>query len=165
METPDLSPSAELFQPTSQQMSRDEAMRRFNRRYVFLPIAIAALLAFSITLTMVLYVLLADSSEYVITLSAIADSLIILMTFAILVLIGLFLAIVVGVYFQARKQGIAPLRQVQRLFWRLDLLTIRIQRGVRNFVPRLAAPFIYTRARLAYWRVIIYSLKRLFSRG
>jgi ABC-type transport system involved in cytochrome c biogenesis permease subunit len=164
METPDSSPSSEVFQPTPEQIRRDDTLRRFNRRVVYTPIALAAILAFSIVLTMVLYVLLADTTEYLVTLSAIADSVIILMVFSSLVLIGSLLIIVGAVYFQARKQGIAPLRQTQRFLWRLDLLAIRIQRSVSDFVPKLANPFINIRARFAYWRVLVNKLKKLFSR-
>jgi hypothetical protein len=165
METPELSPSSEVYQPTPEQLRRDMTLRRFNRRVVYYPIAAAAILAFSIVLTMVLYVLVADSTEYLVTLSAIADSVIILMVFLSLVLLLSLLMIVGAVYVQAKKQGIAPLRQAQRFLWRVDLLTLRIQRSVDNFVPKLANPFINARARFAYWRVLVLKVKRLFSRG
>lgn len=165
METPDLSPSSEVIQPTPEQLRRDESLRRFNRRFVYYPFAIVAVLAFSVVLTMVLYVVLADSAEYIVTLSAIADSIVIILVIISIILTSLFLATIGAVYFQARKKGIAPLRQTQRLFWRLDLLTIRIQRGVAAFVPKLAYPFIYVRARIAYLKTLFSKIRRLFSRG
>lgn len=165
METTDLSPSSEQYQPTSEQLRRNEALRRFNRVYIYYPIAIVTILAFSIVLALVLYVVLADSTEYLSTVSAIADSILILTISTIMLMIILFLAIVGAVYFQARKARIAPLRATQVLLWRLDLLTTRIQRAVGDFVPKLANPFINIRARFAYWRVLMHKLKRLFSRG
>ena len=165
METPDLSPSTKVFQPTSEQLRRNEELRRFNRVYIYFPIAIVTILAFSIVLSLILYVILADSTEYLDTVSAIADVILVITIIAIMLMIVLFLAIAGAVYFQARKADIAPLRAIQVLFWRLDLFTVRIQRGVNDFVPKLANPFIRVRARFAFWRVLLNKLKNLFSRG
>ncbi|HET6447221.1 MAG TPA: hypothetical protein VFI27_21890 [candidate division Zixibacteria bacterium] len=165
METPQLSPSSKIFQPTPEQLHRAESIRRFNRRFIYYPLAIIAIVAFSIVLTMVLYVVFANSTEYLVTLSAIADSVVILTVTISIILTTLVLGTIGAVYFQARKQGIAPIRQIQRFFWRLDMLTIKIQQSVAGFVPRLANPLIYLHSRFAYLKTLFIRMRRLFSRG
>jgi hypothetical protein len=165
METPELSPSSKIFQPTPEQLRRAESIRRYNRRFVYYPLGIVAIVSFSILLTMVLYVVFADSTEYLISLSAIADSVVILMVTISIILTTLILGTFGAVYFQARKQGIAPIRQIQRLFWRLDMLAIKIQQSIAGFVPKLANPLIYLHSLFAYLKTLLIKMRRLFSRG
>ncbi len=165
METPELSPPSEEYQPTSKQLRRGAAMRRFNRLFVYLPIAIVAGLVVLTILILSIYVLRSDPEDYVIGLSAIADSVIIIILIGLMLPIGLFIALVGAAFFGGRKSGMAPLRQTQRLFWRLDVLGARIQRRVFSTVPRLADPFITVHGRFAFWRVFIRSIKRMSNRG
>ena len=165
METQEISTVREPYQPTLEQLNREEKLRRFNRRFIYWPIGIASLLAFSIVLTMALYIIIAPSTEYLITFSAIADAVIILLSFTIIMIISLFLAVAGAVYHQARKNGIAPIRQVQILFWRIEMLTIRIYGSVSEITPKIARPFITIGSRLAYIRVLLIGITRIFSRG
>jgi hypothetical protein len=165
METPELSPPSEEYQPTSKQLRRDTAMRRFNRLFLYLPIAIVSGLVALTILILFIYVLSSDPQDYVIGLSAIADSVVIIILIGLMLPMGLFIAVVAAAFYGGRKAGMAPLRQTQRLFWRLDVLAGRIQRGVFNTVPRLADPFIIVHGRVAFWRVFFRSIKRMFNRG
>ena len=85
METPELSPPSEEYQPTSKQLRRDKKMRRFNRLFVYLPIAIISSLVVLTILILSIYVLSSDPQDYVSGLSAIADSVV------IIILIGLMI--------------------------------------------------------------------------
>jgi hypothetical protein len=165
METHEIIQAPEPYQPTSEQLSREESLRRFNRRFIYWPIGIATLLSFSIVLTMVLYIILTPSTEYLVTFSAIADAVIILMASTLIVLFSLFLALSGAIYYQSRKQGIAPIRQTQYLFWRLESFLIQIYQAVASFAPKVASPFIAVGARIAYLRVLLLKFWRLFSRG
>jgi hypothetical protein len=165
METQEISTVREPYQPTLEQLNRKENLRRFNRRFIYWPIGIASLIAFSIVLTMVLYIIIAPSTEYLITFSAIADAVIILLSFTIILIISVFLAVAGAVYYQARKNGIAPIRQLQILFWRIEMLTIRIYGSVSEIAPKIARPFIAIGSRLAYIRVLFIGITRIFSRG
>ena len=165
MEIQEIRTAPEPFQPTPEQLSREEKLGRFNRRFIYWPIGIVTLLTFSIVLTMVLYIIIAPSTEYLITFSAIADAVIILMSLTIIVIISLFLAFAGAVYYQSRKNGIAPIRQVQILFWRIEILTLRIYGSVSEIAPKIARPFIAIGSRLAYIRVLIIGITRIFSRG
>jgi hypothetical protein len=165
METQEISTVREPYQPTLEQLNRKENLRRFNRRFIYWPIGLASLLAFSIVLTMVLYIIIAPSTEYLITFSAIADAVIILLSFTIILIISVFLAVAGAVYYQARKNGIAPIRQLQILFWRIEMLTIRIYGSVSEIAPKIARPFIAIGSRLAYIHVLFIGITRIFSRG
>ncbi len=165
METQEISTVREPYQPTLEQLNREENLRRFNSRFIYWPIGIASLIAFSIVLTMVLYIIIAPSTEYLITFSAIADAVIILLSFTIILIISVFLAVAGAVYYQARKNGIAPIRQLQILFWRIEMLTIRIYGSVSEIAPKIARPFIAIGSRLAYIRVLFIGITRIFSRG
>jgi len=165
METHELIQTPEPYQPTLEQLSREESLRRFNRLFIYWPIGIATLLVFSIVLTMALYVILAPTTEYLVTFSAIADAVIILMVSTIIILVSLFLAVAGAVYYQSRKQGVAPIRQTQYLFWRLESFIIQIYQAAADFAPKVARPFIAVRARFAYLRVLILKFWKLFSRG
>ncbi len=165
MDTQEIRTVPQPYQPTLEQLDRKEKIRRFNSRFIYWPIGIATLLAFSIVLTMVLYIIIAPSTEYLITFSAIADAVIILMSFTIILFISLFLAVAGGVFYQSRKNNIAPIRQVQVLFWRIEILTLRIYGAVSEFTPKIARPFIVVGSRIAYIRVLFRGITRIFSRG
>jgi hypothetical protein len=165
MELPEPSPSSERYQSTPEQARRQAAIRRFNLLYVILPISAVSLIVLSTLVILAINVLGVETGEYVVTLSAIADSVVILIMLGAMIIIGLFLIIVVAALVQGKRAGIAPIRRIQLLFWRLEMLTIRIGKRVNNAVPKLADPIIKIRARTAFWNVFVHRLKMLFMRG
>ena len=165
MDTKELNSTPNRYKPTPEQISRREELRRFNRYFIYLPIGFATLISFLIVLSMVLYIILAPSTEYLVTVSAIADAVLIITSSVIILVLGLFIAAAVGIFYQARKNGTAPIYQTQVLFWRIEVFIMRIYRTLSEITPKIAAPFITIGARIAYLRTLPSAVHRSFRRG
>jgi hypothetical protein len=165
MDVQQIRPVKEPYKPTTEQLARDEVLRRFNRRFVYWPIGIASLISFSIVLTLILYIIFAPSTEYIVTISAVADVVIILMACTAILIISIFLAVAGAVLYQARTKGVAPIRQLQILFWRVESFIIRIHNSILQITPLFARPFIVIGGAIAYIKALLLGIPRIFKRG
>ena len=104
-------------------------------------------------------------TEYIITISAVADVVMIMMACTTILVISVFLAVAGAIYYQSRTRGIAPIRQIQVLFWRVESFIIRIYNTVSDISPKIASPFISIGGRLAFIKSLFYGVPRIFKRG
>ncbi len=137
-------PLVELL-PSQEQLSREAALRRFNRLYVYTPLALGALICLALLGWLLWGAIIinwfsdADGVESARALaSGLADTIFIVMALPW----ALFCPVLPLLFFagilRGRKQGKAPLRRLQRLFWRLDDLLHRIDQKVNDLAPRVA---------------------------
>jgi len=165
MEQNDLRPARDRYQPSDVQLARREELRRFNRLAVYWPIGLAFFLASSLVIAMVVYIILAPSLDFLVTFSAIADITLMATSCLLFLVIGLFITLLVGGYYQTKKQGMAPIYGVQVLFWRIERLSLRIYGKVAQIAPKIAAPFIAVAGRVAFIRTYFIGITKLFQRG
>jgi len=138
-----------VSEPSSAQLERVAALRRFNWLYVYAPISIVAL-AITFTIAWLLYAMLVPSADDpVSTVSAVADVFLIITSIGCILTCGLVTATAVIVVVQAKSKGIKPLQKIRQLFWKieyglqkLDALVINGTVGIVRIIAQIRS--IYT---------------------
>ncbi len=165
MDVTDLVPPKEEYQPTSSQLDRASEIRRFNFRFIYLPIGFISLVFLVAVLGLLYLALFPPTDETADTISGMADAFTILGIFPILLLCAIFPTLMIGAFIQGKRRGMAPLRQLQLLLWHLDGGITSGKRVIRRIAQRLANPFITLQVLLAFVRSILHSIARLFKQG
>lgn len=161
---PPVTPRTEI-QPTIVQRNREAALRRFNRLYVYFPIAGMGIL----TLLVMGWLLwqnivsgwfiessLAENRAFA---SGLADTLFFVFTLPCALLcpalpIGFFAGI-----FYARKQGVAPIQRLQKLLWRLHNLLTKIHDQLDQLTSKAAALLIRLHSNYSRWQAFAKRLR------
>ncbi|HUS94588.1 MAG TPA: hypothetical protein VMZ24_05365 [Patescibacteria group bacterium] len=165
MEVTDLVPPKEEYQPTSSQLDRASEIRRFNFRFVYLPIVFISLVFVLAILGLLYLALFPPTDETAETISGIADAFTILGIIPLLLLCAIFPTLWIGAFIQGKRRGMAPLRQLQLLLWRLDGGITSVRRVIQRIAQKLANPVIIFQAFFAFVRSILHSIARLFKQG
>lgn len=154
-----------IFEPSNRQLERAARIRRFNRIYVFLPISLASIIALALTILLIFLALGIGTVEVRETISGIADSVLILTIIPTMVLCAIVPTAFIAISIQTRQRGIAPIRQTQWFFWRVQdrfgFLGIRIGRLMEKF----REPIMRISARYAYLQTFLIRLIKIFKRG
>jgi hypothetical protein len=153
------------YQPTPAQIDRDAALRRFNRLFVYLPIIIAALIALVMIGLLFWVTLIQPGENSRETVSGIASAVIILVSIPMTLLCALPSALIIGLTLQSRQKGQAPIKRIQKSFWWLDNLVLRIQSTVNETVPKVANPVVKGHAAAAYVRTLLNKIINLLNRS
>ena len=158
-------PMEPVFEPSTRQLERAKEIRRFNLLYIYFPIVSLSLVVLLLVLALIYLGLNPPALETLQTLSGIADAVVILGLIPTIILCGIFPTLVIGVTVQARKQGIAPIQQLQVLLWRLDRLIGTGRMKVDEVAPKIARPFINIHATVAYIKTLFKQIIRIFKRS
>ena len=165
METSEIITVEQKPEPTSSQLERARSMRRFNLLWVYLPIGLgAALILFLVGLLLVVS-LQPDNGDARSTISGVADAFIILTIIPLLLLCGSVPTLAVFITIKARENDMAPLRQTQLLFWRIERLQGLLGNRLSELSVKVAQPFIAINGVAAYMRSLLNQLKRLLKRS
>ncbi len=167
-------------QPTAEQLARREALRRFNRRYVYLPLIIFAVL-WAIVLAAMLWVSLVGEWFAINTnqemfrpmFSGIADIVIIVLVS----MCGLMLLIPIAL-FGYGFYTVADRRERQRqvheqaqlpeplpIMWRIENMVERVRQITADTLPLVARPVLRSYAIAAFWRTLWNEIKRIVTRS
>jgi hypothetical protein len=163
MTTPAVTERA-AFEPAPSQLERANRLRRFNRIAVYFPVAlvgIGILVVVGLLLWGALSPRIHGTREFA---SALADIVIILTVLPVTLLCAIVpvSAIAFVVY---RQQGEKrPHGRLQPLFWRLEMLLLRFQRGSGVAMDRLARPVIAGHGWAAFVRTLLWQLKKIIKR-
>lgn len=162
------------FEPTAEQLTRDKALRRFNRLYIYLPIGIfSAIIIVIITLILIgiFHPRIVGTEEFI---SALADIILILWLVPLVIVLAL-VPIGYAAYLsnrrKKRKQSpqtgpLAYRSRVQILLWRLQVMLDRIHDKTEETAPALAEPIINFNSFLTYWESWLNILtKQIFGSG
>lgn len=153
------------YQPTIAQKERAASLQRFNWLFVYLPFALFALI-WLVIIGLLLYTNLAFPNESLTTFTAaVANTVVILGIAPLLILCPILPLAILGLVIHGRREGYAPLRRLQTLFWKTDNALARIQVKVENATHTAAKPLIQGHARAAYVRTLLTNLKGLFKRS
>lgn len=153
------------YQPTTAQLERAAALRRFNRWFVYLPAIIAAVIALFVIGLLFWVTLIQPGENSRETVSGIASAVIILVSMPMTVLCALPSVLVIVMFVEGRKRQMAPIKRVQTIFWRIDSLVLRLQSAVRDFTPKAAGVVIRVHAAAAYVRNLLNQLMNLLKRS
>ena len=120
MTTPNIVPEKVEYEPTLSQQERAESLRKFNSRFVYAPIIVSSLIVVILVLLLLYIALNPPTLEALQTISGITDAVVIIFTIPAMIFCSILPIVFIASTVQARKQGIAPLRQLQILMWRMD---------------------------------------------
>ncbi len=165
MTVPEVAPEKIEYIATPIQQERADSIRRFNRLYVYGPISFFGIAAILITIFLLYLSLNPPSEETLPTISGIADAVLILGTIPAIIVCGVVPALFLVTTYQARKRGMAPLRQLQTLLWRMDSGVGMVRQKVDETAPKIARPFITVHAKLAYFQTFLKRIPHLFRRS
>jgi len=152
------------YEPSVSQLARAKAMRRFNRLFVYTPVAflgLVGLVLIGLLLWGSLSPHITGTREFA---SALADIVIILTVLPLMVMCAVVpLAAIAYAGYRRRGEKRAHGR-LHLLFWRLESLLERAQRGSGAGMNKLARPVIEGHARAAFLSTLFNRLKQTIKR-
>jgi len=153
------------YTPTPVQLARGAALRRFNLLYVYLPIIFAAVIAFFIIGLLFWVTLIQPGETSRVTVSGIASSVIVLVSLPMTILCALPSVLFIVLFVQGRNKGLAPIKQIRTIFWRIDSLILKVQSAVNEYTPKIANIVIKPHAIVAYGRNLLNQFINLLKRS
>jgi hypothetical protein len=159
--------------PTSEQLARDEARRRYLRRNVYAPIIIAALVVlvlFALLVYLGFVVQTPEAASFIAGLSALT---IIFISLPLIVLMSISPIIWLAFTLNRRQSRrnapetgpMAYRSRVQILLWQLDSLLVMAQNSAAQVGATLRRPLITLYARVAYLREMAHGIRSRFLRS
>lgn len=159
-------------EPTPEQLARAAALRSFNRRYVYLPLAIISILWF-VTLFAMLWVAVIGSWFAIDTqqeafrelFSGVAD-VVLIMLFGFWLLVGMIPLTVIGygwskwrTWRKRRPPGALP------IMWRIENAVVLASEKVAAVLPLIARPVVLAYAVYGYIRASFTEVKKILTRS
>lgn len=155
----------ETYQPTTAQLERAAALRRFNRLAVYLPALLFALVALILFILMLINALPNEGSHNTRQfLSGLADIILIVTIIPLWLVLTLIPVGAVVLVYQMRQRDVAPLRGLQRLFWRIESKLGMVQQKTEEVAPKVAQPVVTANAKLAFVFEWLDQMRYFFSR-
>jgi hypothetical protein len=147
--------SSEPSSPTPTQQARLNRLNQFNKLYVYLPLGIGLLLCVGLvgwltwsTAIAPLVNIDAYTQQNQALVSGLGDSLFILLSLPLLVMMWVLpLAIFAGIYY-ARQEGYKPLQKLQRGFWWLENHLLKADSGINQVANKVSDKVISANSRL-----------------
>jgi hypothetical protein len=162
------------FTPTAVQLERADALKRFNRWVIYLPLGLLATAAFSFLIYLLIVAIWPPFEDTRRFLSGMADIFLILFMLPVVMIFGLLLVGVFGgaVYWQqSRKEDGEPSLQqkygrLRLLLWKIDQQYLsKAYHQADKLMPALAQPIIRFNAFMAYINAWLSQLtKQMYRR-
>ncbi len=160
------------YQPTPEQLARDEARRRHLRRNVYAPLAVAILLvvaAFVAVVVLGLFVRTPVARSFIAGLSGLV---VILLSIPLIALLSVAPLAYAGWRWNRRQNRRAfpetgPMAyrgRLQTLLWQLDRLLDQAARAAERGGAAVARPLTRLHALAGYWREFVRAARRNFTR-
>ncbi|MCB8926466.1 MAG: hypothetical protein H6652_12665 [Ardenticatenaceae bacterium] len=146
------------FVPTAVQLERAEALTRFNRWAIYVPLGVLATAVVGFLIYLLILAVWPPYEDTRLFLSGVADIILILFMLPVVLLFGLLLAGIFGGAFywrQSKKETGEPSLQnkygrLRLLLWKLDQKLSTVYRKVDQVMPKIAQPVMRLNATLAY---------------
>jgi hypothetical protein len=148
--------------PANSQLERARKIRRFNWFAVYLPVSLISLIGLLALILMIYLALVKPGEETLQTVSGFADAIAILGMIPLTLLCAVVPALLIIATIQARRKNRAPIRQFQKLMWRLESRIQAFDEPVNRLTTRIANPIITIQARSAFLGTIIRRLRGFF---
>jgi hypothetical protein len=160
------------YQPTAEQLVRDEAMKRFNRVNVTLPLVIAVLIALGLFITLTVFAFLPNFMPVRSFISGLADLVIILFSIPMIVLCAIPPIAYLAIVYRNRQQRqlfpqsgpMAYRSKVQTLFWLLESKLDQVLQAAEKATAKQAELIMNLHARFEYYSALIDRLQYNFRR-
>ncbi len=162
----------DTFVPTAVQLERANALKRFNRLVVYLPLGLLTTAVLGLLIYLFVLAVWPPYEDTRLFLSGIADIILILFMLPVVIIFGLLVAGIFGglIYRrQSRKVDGTPTMQqkygrLRVLLWKLDQKLSVVYRKVDQLMPRIANPVIRFNAFLAYMAAWLGQLNKQRNR-
>ena len=165
MDAQELSQIEESYEPTQVQVERAAALRKFNLLFVYGPIGLVAAIAFGLIIFLLIVVLNPPSDDALLFISGLADAALVIALLPTVIIGAALLSLIAYSYIRARQQGMAPIRQTQRLLWRMDNVVGRLRSLTKETASKVARPFISVNSFAAYVKALVYQVLKLLKRS
>lgn len=152
------------YHPTTTQLEREIALRRFNWLVLYIPIGLAGLAVLVLIGLMIWGTLsphITGTREFA---SGMADLIVILTIVPLMLLCAIFPAAVLGYVVYRRQQPKREHGRFRTLFWRLETLLEKTSTRTETILPKAANPIIAGHAWATFWRTLIDQFKYYFTR-
>jgi len=165
METQEVIQPEHEYEPTLEQAERAAALRRFNRLYIYVPIGLVSTITAVVVILLLIIAVNPPSAEALLFISGLADAALVIAMLPFVLLGAAGIALMAYAYSGARKRGTAPVRQTQRLLWRMDNLVGRVRVQTKRTANEIGRPFIRVNELVTYIRVLMLQLVKLVKRS
>ena len=163
MTTPE-QPESQLYQPSPDQLERAAALKRFNRLYIYIPVAFLGLTGFVLVGVLLWGVFSPNIVGTRAFASGLADLVVIMTVMPLLLLCAIVPAAAIGLVVYRRQQPKREHGRLHTLLWRLDALVTKVQDTVSSTTPKAAVPIIKGHAWMAYMQTLFKEIKKQFTR-
>jgi uncharacterized integral membrane protein len=165
METQKFTQHEVQYQPSADQAERAARLRKFNLLYVYLPIGLVAAVATVTTIILLIVAIVQPSAESLLWLSGLADIALVIAMLPIIVIGAVILGLIIYSYVQARRRGMAPIKQSQTLLWRMDNVVGRLRLRTDEAASMIVQPFFRLNSALSYVKTLIAQIIGMVKRG
>lgn len=155
---------SQTYQPSPEQLERAFALQRFNRLYVYIPLAVFSLAGLALVGLLLWGVFSPNVTGTREFASGLADLVVIMTVMPLLLLCAIVPAAAVGLIVYRRQQPKREYGRFHTLLWKLDTLVTKAQDAVSRTMPKAAAPVIKGRAWTAFARTAVENVKKQFTR-
>lgn len=158
------------YQPTTEQLARDQALKRHNRLYVLLPLGIAVIIALGLLITLIVLAFLPNHDSIRQFISGMADIVIILASIPMTLLCAVLPIAYVALALNRRQQRklypqtgpMAYRGRIQSFLWWLQSKLDQLQTAIENGSTSLANRVMRAHERFEYYRTLSDRLPRYF---
>lgn len=165
--------SRTTYQPTTEQLARDEERRRYLRRNVYAPIIMAAILVVALLVLIVVLAFGVGTPQIKSLIAGLSALTIILFSIPLIALMTLLPVAWLAFTLNRRQQRkqfpetgpMAYRGRIQIWLWQLDGLLTGAQRGVERGTASLRRPLLAVYAWAAYLRGLIDGIRGKFTRS
>jgi len=158
------------FEPTAEQLARDRLLRRRTRLYIYLPLGIISFISIVIIVLILIGIFAPGIQGTEVFISALADIIVILWIFPMMIIISIFPISYVA-YLANRRQKrkldpqtgpLAYRSRIQVLLWRIQLFMDQSRAKTDEVAPKVAKPVTTANAYVAYFGAWLNILTRPF---
>jgi len=165
METQEFTQHEIQYEPSAEQTERAAKLRRFNLLYVYLPIGLISAVTIVTVAILLIVAIVQPSVESLLWLSGLADIALVIAMLPIIVIGAVIIALIGYTFTQARRREMAPIRQSQRLLWRMDNVVGRLRVRTDDVAAVIAQPFFKVHGAMAYVRTLATQIIGMVKRG
>ncbi|MFN2124481.1 MAG: hypothetical protein ACK2T4_11690 [Candidatus Promineifilaceae bacterium] len=140
----------DFFKPSAEQLERERALKRFNRKFITIPIALVVLIGIVLTILMLVAIFAPGPEGTMVFLSGLADTIVVLWMIPMTVLCAI-VPILYFAYLVNRRQRRAELplnspllehSRTQMAFWKAQNISDRVDAQSKSISDRIVAPFM-----------------------
>ena len=165
METQEVTQIERPYEPTAEQAERAAELRRFNRLFVYGPIGLISAIVVTLIVLLLIVAINPPSGEALLFISGLADVALVIAILPIVIVGAALLGLIGYAYITARKNGTAPIRQTQRLLWRMDNVVGRLRVRTERAAEGVIQPFLSMNGAVAYVKTLIMQIMRMVKRS